>query len=595
MTTFSELGLDPALLKALETEGYTKPTPIQVQAIPSVLAGKDLLGIAQTGTGKTAAFALPILHRLAADRKPALRNSARVLVLSPTRELASQIAESFKTYGRHLGFTVATVFGGVSYKPQTQALTRGVDILVATPGRLIDHMNERNLNLGSTEILVLDEADQMMDLGFIRPLRQIISKLPSRRQSMFFSATMPHEIGALAAELLRDPVKVAVSPMAKTVDRVIQQVIFVEAPKKRALLVELMADPTMSRALVFTRTKRGADKVARHLEGAGIAVSAIHGNKSQGQREAALAAFKASKIRALIATDIAARGIDIDLVSHVINYELPNIPESYVHRIGRTARAGADGTAVSFCDGEERAYLRDIERLTRQTIPSLDRRGDTTLAVPADDRGAKERPERPHGGRGGPKRDRNGGGRPFERSTRGGERRDGGGAARPARDRNQGSDERRYRPTSPEEHASMAASRREGGDRPERPERKFDAPQGANPHRPGGRPEATRDHTKGHTHTRGDRHDARAKAPDQRSPGGNGHHSSRGEGDLRKVGFLNDKRGPSSGGAHRPPGGEQRRDKPGEKRQGRPSAPGRGREGGRDQGRDHNRQRGRAE
>jgi ATP-dependent RNA helicase RhlE len=384
LTTFSQLGLDPALLKSLEAEGYTSPTPIQAQAIPSLLAGRDLLGIAQTGTGKTAAFALPILHRLAADRRPAPRHGARALILSPTRELATQIAESFKTYGRHLGLSVAVVFGGVGYRPQIDALRRGIDILVATPGRLIDHMNDRNADLAHTEILVLDEADQMMDLGFIRPLRQIIAKLPSARQSMFFSATMPHEIGALAAELLRDPVKVAVTPVAKTADRVSQKVIFVEMQKKRSLLVELFQDPAMTRTLVFTRTKRGADRVARHLEGAGIPVAAIHGNKSQAQREHALAAFKSSRIRALIATDIAARGIDIDQVSHVVNYELPNIPESYVHRIGRTARAGAEGSAISLVDGEERAYLRDIERLTRQSIPNEDRRGDTSLAVPAD-------------------------------------------------------------------------------------------------------------------------------------------------------------------------------------------------------------------
>lgn len=395
LTTFTELGLDPALLKALEAEGYLTPTPIQAQAIPSVLAGRDLLGIAQTGTGKTAAFALPILHRLAADRKPAPRNGARVLVLSPTRELATQIAESFKTYGRHLGFSVGVIFGGVGYRPQAQALQRGLDILVATPGRLIDHIDERNADLKFTEILVLDEADQMMDLGFIRPLRQIISKLSARRQSMFFSATMPHEIGALAAELLRDPVKVAVTPVAKTADRVSQQVIFVEAARKRSLLVELFADPAMARTLVFTRTKRGADRVARHLEGAGIAVAAIHGNKSQVQRENALAAFKSSRIRALIATDIAARGIDIDSVSHVVNYEIPNVPESYVHRIGRTARAGAEGIAISLVDGEERAYLRDIERLTRQTIPSQDRRGDTSLSIPVETKGESANDDRP--------------------------------------------------------------------------------------------------------------------------------------------------------------------------------------------------------
>jgi len=405
VTKFDELGLDPLLLKALETEGYTTPTPIQAQAIPSILAGRDLLGIAQTGTGKTAAFALPILHRLAAGRQPALRKGTRALILSPTRELATQIAESFRTYGRHMGLTVAVVFGGVAHKPQRDALARGVDVLVATPGRLLDHMGERNVVLEGTEILVLDEADQMMDLGFIRPLRQIVSKLSHRRQSLFFSATMPHEIGALAAELLKEPVKVSVTPAAKTADRVAQEVILIEQQKKRALLVELFAREDLTRTIVFTRTKRGADRVARHLEGAGICVAAIHGNKSQAQRDAAMKGFKTGRIRALIATDIAARGIDVDAVSHVINYEIPNVPESYVHRIGRTARAGAEGIAISLVDDEERAYLRDIERLTRQQIPSKDRRNDATLVAPAETRAGRDRDgagrsdhrDRPHG------------------------------------------------------------------------------------------------------------------------------------------------------------------------------------------------------
>ncbi|MGE5267866.1 MAG: DEAD/DEAH box helicase, partial [Deltaproteobacteria bacterium] len=400
MTTFQDLGLDPLLLKALETEGYTTPTPIQAQAIPSILAGKDLLGIAQTGTGKTAAFALPILQRLSANRQPPLRKGVRALILSPTRELATQIGESFRTYGRHLDLSVAVVFGGVAHKPQRDALARGVDVLVATPGRLIDHMTERNVVLDGTEILVLDEADQMMDLGFIRPLRQIIAKLSHRRQSLFFSATMPHEIGALAAELLKDPVKVAVTPVAKTADRVAQEVIFVEQQKKRALLVELFANPDLTRTIVFTRTKRGADRVARHLESAGLPVAAIHGNKSQAQRDQAMRGFKAGRLRALIATDIAARGIDIDAVSHVINYEIPNVPESYVHRIGRTARAGAEGIAISLVDNEERAYLRDIERLTRQPIPAKDRRNDATLVAPVESRAerAAERADMSPGG-----------------------------------------------------------------------------------------------------------------------------------------------------------------------------------------------------
>ncbi len=436
MTTFQELGLDPLLLKALETEGYTTPTPIQAQAIPTILEGKDLLGIAQTGTGKTAAFALPILQRLNANRQPPLRKGVRALILSPTRELATQIAESFRTYGRHMGFSVAVVFGGVAHKPQRDALARGVDVLVATPGRLIDHMGERNVTLEGTEILVLDEADQMMDLGFIRPLRQIVATLSHRRQSLFFSATMPHEIGALAAELLKDPVKVSVTPVAKTADRVTQEVIFVEQTKKRALLVELFANQDMTRTIVFTRTKRGADRVARHLESNGVPVSAIHGNKSQAQRDQAMKGFKAGKIRALIATDIAARGIDVDAVSHVINYEIPNVPESYVHRIGRTARAGAEGIAISLVDNEERAYLRDIERLTRLTIPSTDRRNDATLVAPAESRAERdaERADLSPGGSRGQRQGRNFGGQRGS-GQRGWDRRDGGNGGRPQRPR----------------------------------------------------------------------------------------------------------------------------------------------------------------
>lgn len=381
LSTFSDLGLNAALLKTLHAEGYASPTPIQAQAIPGVLAGRDLLGIAQTGTGKTAAFALPILHRLADNPRPAQRAGVRVLILSPTRELATQIAQSFKTYGRNLDLTVALVFGGVPHRPQARALSRGADILVATPGRLIQHMDEGNVVLSGTEILVLDEADQMLDMGFIRPIRQIVSKLSMRRQSLFFSATMPKEIGALAGELLRDPLKVAVTPVAKTADRVKQSVIHVEPKRKQSILVELFADPAMRRTVVFTRTKRGADRVARHLESAGIEVAAIHGNKSQGQREAALGAFRKGRIRGLVATDIAARGIDIDDITHVVNFDLPEVPESYVHRIGRTARAGAEGIAISLCGTEERALLRDIERLTKQTIPSVDRRSH----VPADE------------------------------------------------------------------------------------------------------------------------------------------------------------------------------------------------------------------
>ena len=394
MTTFSDFQLNPAIVKSLGEEGYTDPTPIQSQAIPSVLLGKDLLGIAQTGTGKTAAFALPILHRLAATKREPMRRGCRVLVLSPTRELASQIADSFRTYGRYLGIRVAVVFGGVGHAPQREAMTRGVDVLVATPGRLLDHIGERNVVLDGVEIFVLDEADQMLDMGFIRPIRQIVAKLSTRRQSLFFSATMPKEIGHLAGELLRDPVKVSVTPSATTVERVRQHVYLVDARAKRSLLVELFANPELTRTLVFTRTKRGADRVAQHLAASGISVAAIHGNKSQNQREAALAQFKVSKIRVLVATDVAARGIDIDLVTHVVNYELPNVPESYVHRIGRTARAGAEGIAISLCDAEERDYLRDIERLTRQSIETTDRRRDPSLELAAES--ARENSGRRH-------------------------------------------------------------------------------------------------------------------------------------------------------------------------------------------------------
>ena len=406
MTQFKDLGLAKPLLTALADEGYTVPTPIQAQAIPSVLAGKDLLGIAQTGTGKTAAFALPILHRLAADPKPAPRRGCRVLVLSPTRELASQIAESFRTYGRHLGFSVAVVFGGVKYGPQVRALAAGVDILVATPGRLIDHINEKVAVLSAVETFVLDEADQMLDLGFLQPIKRIVATMPKQRQNLFFSATMPSEIGKLAAELLVNPVQVSVAPQATTVARITQSVIFVEGARKSALMGELLGETKVARALIFTRTKRGADKVAKYLDRVGVSAAAIHGDKTQGQRERALAAFKAGEVRAMVATDIAARGIDIDAVSHVFNYDLPYVPEAYVHRIGRTARAGADGIAISLVADDERGLLKDIQRVTRQTIPSFDRRNDRALgaalaadlhAAPAEQRSAPRPQGRPGG------------------------------------------------------------------------------------------------------------------------------------------------------------------------------------------------------
>jgi ATP-dependent RNA helicase RhlE len=395
--TFDDLSLATPILRALETEGYTHPTPIQAQAIPAVLAGSDLLGIAQTGTGKTAAFALPILDRLGQAGRRAPARSCRALVLAPTRELASQIGESFRAYGRNLGLTVAVVFGGVPHRPQITALTRGVDVLVATPGRLLDHMAARVVTLAATEVFVLDEADQMLDLGFLPPIRRIVRELPRARQSLFFSATMPPDIARLADELLTDPVKVAVARVGTPAELVSQRVVHVAQKRKAALLVELLAHPAMTRTLVFTRTKRGADRVSRHLEAAGLAAAAIHGNKSQRQREVALEAFRAGGIRVLVATDIAARGIDIDGITHVVNYDLPDVPEAYVHRIGRTARAGATGHAVAFCDPEEQGLLRAIERLTRRSIPAEDRRDDRTLS--AGDVEGRDRFARPGRGR----------------------------------------------------------------------------------------------------------------------------------------------------------------------------------------------------
>jgi len=370
MTTFESLGLAPPLLRALVAAGYTEPTPIQAQAIPPALLGRDVQGIAQTGTGKTAAFALPILHRLLADRRRAPPRGCRVLVLSPTRELASQIAESFVTYGKGTGIRVAVMFGGTPKGRQARAVANGIDVLVACPGRLMDHMGDHAVRLDATEVLVLDEADHMLDLGFIIPIRRIVGTLPRDRQTMFFSATMPSEISQLANVMLRDPVHVAVNPAVTTAARVEQRVIMVDTARKRQVLSNLLRDDAMGRTLVFTRTKHGADRVTEHLERAGQAAAAIHGNKSQGQRERALAAFKEGRVRVLVATDIAARGIDVDNVTHVVNFDLPNVPEAYVHRIGRTARAGHAGIAISFCDASERAHLRGIEKLIRTRLPT---------------------------------------------------------------------------------------------------------------------------------------------------------------------------------------------------------------------------------
>ena len=398
MENFNGFGLAAPLVAALTQMGYAKPTPIQAQAIPVLMQGRDLIGIAQTGTGKTAAFALPILNRLIADKRPAPRGGARVLVLSPTRELASQIAQSFRDLSAGLSLDIAVVFGGVPHGAQIRALAKGLDVLVATPGRLLDHLDARVATLGAVEFLVLDEVDQMLDLGFVRPIRRIVRELPRKRQNLFFSATMPPDIRKLAGELLHEPAEVAVTPAATTVDRVEQRVIHVDASRKCDMLVELFADPKLTRAIVFTRTKRGADRVARSLDQAGIGALSIHGNKSQGQRERALAAFRSGQARAMVATDIAARGIDIDDVSHVVNFELPDVAEAYVHRIGRTARAGKGGQAISLCDSSERDSLRAIERLTRTRIFSLDRRGDKgpDPAPVVRKAEAKPAPDRPH-------------------------------------------------------------------------------------------------------------------------------------------------------------------------------------------------------
>jgi ATP-dependent RNA helicase RhlE len=370
--SFSQLGLIPALQRAVTGEGYVEPTPIQARAIPHVLAGRDLLGLAQTGTGKTAAFALPILQRLSHILPSGRPRPIRCLVLTPTRELAAQIQDSFATYGKHLALTSFVIFGGVGMEAQKQALRAGMDILVATPGRLLDLAGQGLLGLKALEVFVLDEADRMLDMGFIHDVRKVIRLLPPRRQTLFFSATMPREAQELADQLLTRPETVAVAPPATTVERVDQEVYFVEKADKRALLVDVLRDSAMRRVLVFSRTKHGANRIAEHLAKAGIGAEAIHGNKSQNARERALASFKSGKTRVLVATDIAARGIDIDDVTHVVNFDVPEVPETYVHRIGRTARAGATGMALSFCEADERVDWRNIEKLTRQDIPIVE-------------------------------------------------------------------------------------------------------------------------------------------------------------------------------------------------------------------------------
>jgi len=396
--SFMSLGLSKPLLDALAAKDYSQATPIQLQAIPTVLSGRDLLGIAQTGTGKTAAFMLPSLQRLAQAQRIPMPGHARMLVLAPTRELASQIAASAQTYGRFMRLSVGVIFGGVPNGKSVRTVSRGLDVLVATPGRLLDLIDQRALSLRELEILVLDEADQMLDLGFIHALKRIVSLIPAKRQTLFFSATMPKAIKELADRYLTNPAEVSVTPAATTVERIEQSVTMVNQAEKAALLAMVLKAEPVERALVFSRTKHGADKIVRQLEAAGIAASAIHGNKSQAQRERAIAAFKSGEVPVLIATDIAARGIDIPGVSHVVNFDLPEVPEQYVHRIGRTARAGADGIAIAFCSPDERGNLRDIERTTRRKIPAAPLPADFAASVEAFKR-LKPAPKRsePHG------------------------------------------------------------------------------------------------------------------------------------------------------------------------------------------------------
>ncbi len=370
-SNFSGLGLADPIQRALNTRNHVIPTPIQARAIPELLTGRDMLGIAQTGTGKTAAFALPILHRLSRKPRNKINNGPRgprALILAPTRELAIQIGDEFRAYGTHLHLRHTVIFGGVNQKPQVNALARGVDIVVATPGRLLDLLGQRRLGLGAVEFFVLDEADRMLDMGFVRDIRKIVAALPKRRQTLLFCATMPKAIASLSGEILVDPVRIEVTPQATPIERIEQSIYHVDAAGKAALLASVLDDPALSRVLVFARTKHRANRVAKQLVKCGVVAETIHGNKSQSARQRALKRFRAGDARVLVATDIAARGIDVDGVTHVINYELPNEPESYVHRIGRTARAGAGGVAFSFCDPTERGYLRDIERLIRYRL-----------------------------------------------------------------------------------------------------------------------------------------------------------------------------------------------------------------------------------
>ena len=486
--SFADLGLSEPLLRALNAANYTHPTPIQARTIPALLQGRDVLGIAQTGTGKTAAFALPVLQQLAQQGGRAQPKSPRALVLAPTRELAAQIARSFDTYGRGLGLRLGMVIGGLGFGRQIETLNRGVDILVATPGRLLDLVERGNVRLGNVTFLVLDEADRMFDMGFIKDVRRIVASVSKERQTLLFSATMPNDVAKLAADILRNPDRVEIAPQGRTVDRIDQGVYFVNAASKRALLSHLLADADLERVIVFTRTKRGANRVAEALDRSGVPSEAIHGNKSQNARQRALDSFSRGRARVLVATDLAARGIDVQGVTHVINYELPAEAESYVHRIGRTARAGASGIAISFCDGGERGQLKSIERLTNQRITVLATPANEDLpqqAVPAP--GSRDRGERPddRGDRRGPPR-RHRGQRPQHHDTRGeqhhGERH----GERPHRqygDRPHGDRPRGERPYGERTYGDRPQGERPHGERPHGNRPHGERPRGHHPHR----------------------------------------------------------------------------------------------------------------
>jgi ATP-dependent RNA helicase RhlE len=500
--SFADLGLSEPLLRALHGAKYTTPTPIQARTIPALLKGRDVLGIAQTGTGKTAAFALPVLQLLAASGERAQPKSPRALVLAPTRELAVQIARSFDTYGRGLGLRLCTVVGGLGYGRQIETLARGVDILIATPGRLLDLVERGNVKLGNVTFFVLDEADRMFDMGFIRDVRRIASSVSKNRQTLLFSATMPSDIAKLSSEILKNPEKVEIATQGKPIEKIEQRVYYVNASSKRQLLSHLLSDAALERVIVFTRTKRGANRVAEALEDRGVRSEAIHGNKSQNARQKALDNFSRGKARVLVATYLASRGIDVQGVTHVINYELPADAESYVHRIGRTARAGASGIAVSFCDSSERGQLRSIEKLTRQPIAVVATPANEDMPVmpvvartrdDRDDRDERGRDERPRGrGPGGPGRPRSFGDRPrsFGDRPNGPPR-----GPRPHGDRPQGD---RPRPEGERQWSRGDFRDRPQGDRPQGDRPQGDRPQGDRPRsfgdRPNGPPRGDRPH-----------------------------------------------------------------------------------------------------